>query len=269
MPENPEQDPVSQNRLIEPSDIRNNTKGVRYKIALGLHERFPELTANQLTAVGTFMVSGASLIAAARSNESSFAERMGCVGIYTAGSLVDAIDGELARIRIANGYTDSEMGAEFDFTNDRFQETVVYICQMFTSLKREDIFGAAGAFSAAITSSEPSIQRAGCEALGVPVSENGNDNLSKAGTRLGRAILAGIPIALPQLTGVVGFFTSYANMHVALDRRSDLKEAADKIDVTPGQVKTAEFKIRSGRSIQVLATVGALAVRRVNIALAA
>lgn len=177
------------------SIFRRITDPLAKKAALGLTKIFPGITADKLTNFGFCGVAiGAGFTVIPKDVVAGFDLTFPAVGLMTGGTLLDAVDGAMARLL----GTASTEGALLDMITDRKQEMILALARIATASMRKDTFGVIAATAAGITNPIPSKYRAMAEELGYYVPESGARVSSFFGTRPIRALLGISATAYPE-----------------------------------------------------------------------
>lgn len=203
MPNVESQSSISETRN---SAIRERIAGPIDRIAGALHGKFPDLTANELTLMGTIGVAIGSAIAAGRNpdDHKEYSKHTAIsLGITIASVATDALDGALARkIAAEDPQKTNHNGHIVDAISDRAQELILSLSRAISAGKRRDPLGEFAALSAGVTSPLPSIIRAFSEKKGNAVPESGKGIIGLAGTRVGRAFLGIVATEFPEIKKV-------------------------------------------------------------------
>lgn len=189
--------------LTRNSKLRRKTAGARRRVAEFIHEHIPGLDANGLSLIGTGGVLFGATIATAMQEDIRKDPKKAALplGIITFFSLLDAVDGPLARL-LAEKYpdmADTSKGQLFDVLNDRGQELIMALLRAYAAYKRGDRLGMAAALATGATNPLPSEARAVAESLGFRVAEIRKDPLEVLGNRMGRGVVSTVSTAIPEV----------------------------------------------------------------------
>lgn len=233
------------------SIFRRITDPVAKKAALGLIKIFPGITADNLTKFGFCGVTiGAGLTIIPKELVDGFSLNLPAVGLMTGGTLLDAVDGAMARLL----GTASTEGALLDMMTDRKQETVLALARIFSAGIRKNTFGVIAATAAGITNPIPSKYRAMVEERGYYVPESGANVGSFFGTRSVRALLGISATAYPnpQIAGaelpiqpILDAITILGNTLTTFERMGILKQAKKgqlKVNLDPNARELGRLK---------------------------
>ncbi len=169
-------------------------------VATNLHKRFPNVTANQVTAAGILGVGLGSMLSV---GETSPMTKKVAVGVLGFSSALDGLDGALARvIKTEDPSRANPYGNLVDAAADRIQEATLGMSRMISSQKRADKSGEVLALVSVISNGAPSLMRAIAESRGIAVSESGGNPLGFLGTRTGRTITGILSTVYPEVKGV-------------------------------------------------------------------
>jgi len=211
------------------SQLRESTKDYFYKAAEIIHNKFPSVTANQLTifrAVAS-MASTEAMIKSEGRPEFKVASMLG----YTAFELADGVDGNLANIRAEEANEPTNLrGNLYDTISDKTVETYDCFRIASRSIENGDQIGATINILAGITSALPALFRAKAEAKNKVVKESG------LGTRPVRSTLIGLNIAFgnnKNVSRVLGASVLAMNLHTTRCRISALRNEESKHIVGP------------------------------------
>ncbi|OGD87242.1 hypothetical protein A3H83_00010 [Candidatus Roizmanbacteria bacterium RIFCSPLOWO2_02_FULL_39_8] len=201
------------------SKLRELTASPIQLITQRLHEAFPSLEPNHITAAGIVGTAIGSLIAL-DGNQKAASLPVLCI---SAG--LDAFDGALARRIEAEspGSVDFKKGAVYDSISDRTQELVMALSRAVSANKKGSTLGKALALLNAVSNSLPSTAKAFAETKGVVVPENGRGPKGVIGTRVGRAVLGIASTVFPEVKSVptqiiADAIVTSANIATAIER---------------------------------------------------
>lgn len=217
-----EQTRVTDEQLVRDSVIRSRAKNTINSIVVALHEQFPYITPDHITALGALGVAIAALWTSLRTQKSTV-ETTAQIGLYGASSSLDALDGGLARlIKLSGQQHDSRRGQLVDVGADRLQELFLALSRLSQAIKRNDQLGALLALGATVTNTLPSLYRAKAEEQGIAPGE-GKNIVEITGSRLGRAVLA-VSTFIPEIGHVntqnlADLTTLSANLYLSYKRR--------------------------------------------------
>lgn len=166
------------------STARRATASPIDKLVTAIDEKLPFITPDHLTEAGKALVLGAAALAIKRPDKPALPTTM-----YTVGSLLDTLDGALARKKGANedGSTTVE-GMLKDVRSDKIQEIITFGALSMIARRRGNHVAADNYAVAAASAVLPALSRAHAESNGFIVAEGG------IGTRVGRGILGGAGI---------------------------------------------------------------------------
>lgn len=225
-----ESSPKAQNSIF-----RGLTEPVAERVALTLTKIFPGITADNLTKFGFCGVTiGAGLTIIPKELVSGFNLNLPAVGLMTGGTLLDAVDGAMARLL----GTASAEGALLDMMTDRKQEAVLALARIVAASMRKDSLGVIAATAAGITNPIPSKYRAMAEERGYYVPESGANFGSIFGTRPIRALLGVSATAYPEvrmlglehptMQPILDSVSIIGNLLTVLERAKILNQARSK-----------------------------------------
>lgn len=176
------------------SVLRKITSMPAEKIAEFLYNLFPNITPNEITAMGTtglmFLVLYVALLEKESRINSSTSRKL--IIILLGLTATDALDGSLARYLQSLGikYKGEEFGPEFDSLSDRIQEAFMSWLAIYRAAHQDDKLWLATATLSALSNPMSSLFRANAEMNGVIVPESGGDILGFWGTRAGRLFIS-------------------------------------------------------------------------------
>lgn len=173
----PEEDVTTRN-----SAARRAASSPIDKLVTVIDEKMPFITPDHLTEAGKALVLGAAVLAVKRPDKPALPTAM-----YTIGSLLDTLDGALARKKGANedGSTTVD-GMLKDVRSDKIQEIITFGALSMIARRRGNNVAADNYAAAAMSAVLPALSRAHAESNGFIVAEGG------IGTRVGRGILGGV-----------------------------------------------------------------------------
>lgn len=245
------------------SKLREKTARATASVAAVVDNKLPFVSPTLLNLLGPTMVGIGSSLAALRERADPFKEpgKTTLSGIFiVTGSLLDAIDGSLARRKDQKkpGSVDFNKGQIYDAIGDRTQEEMTALSRAASANKRGNVWGEKAALANAISGFFPSIARCIAEANGRSVAEMGESITGKLGTRVCRAAAGGLATIVPEFKGIP--------IQAVLDSLmvvSNLKTTADRLNVLKKEpIKPLPEEIRNqarGR-LKALTAVGALAL---------
>lgn len=186
--------------------LRAYTKELAHYTALLIHQLFPDLTPNQLSAMGFLEVIFGALLAEQGNINFSTSLQIGGFSLQTLGNIKDGLDGPLARIITAQspGKHDPFTGQLVDVTFDKAGEIATAWTRARTAYLKNNPAGEYAAFGVAITAALPALTRAHVESLGYAVPEIGRNLLEAMGTRTGRIILGMAATHVPYVFDYLG-----------------------------------------------------------------
>lgn len=202
------------------SDPRNSTArevsaGPVGFITSLIDEHAPGVTPTHLTRTGELMVEGASALLAAKPDKKILATTL-----FAAGSMVDFLDGSLARLKgIA-----STKGMIEDVQADLRQQIAATAALSITAMRRGNKVAAANYSIAAMTTALSALTRAQAESQGLIVAEGG------LGTRAGRGVLSGIGMALNDerdMSDVISSTLAVSTINTVYERQHVITHGAD------------------------------------------
>ncbi|MBP7740579.1 CDP-alcohol phosphatidyltransferase family protein [Candidatus Woesebacteria bacterium] len=160
-----------------------------------LDEKAPWLTPNMITVLGTTGILALSIYTASLEKKGKIDSKTS-IKLLTAFlvlSITDALDGGLARLKIAKGQAHNpESGQLIDTISDRMQEAFSEWLLMYRANENGDIAGMTAALATALTNPLSSLFRAWAEAEGVVVPESGKSLFDLFGTRVGKVIASSV-----------------------------------------------------------------------------
>lgn len=167
------------------STARRATASPVDKLVTAIDEKLPFITPDHLTEAGKALVLGAAVRAVKRPDKPALPTAM-----YTIGSLLDTLDGALARKKAgADGLDTTTEGMLKDVRSDKIQEIITFGALSMIARKRGNNVAADNYAAAAASAVLPALARAHAESSGFIVAEGG------IGTRVGRGILGGVGMA--------------------------------------------------------------------------
>ncbi len=230
------------------SGLRKTTSRPLHKLMTIVDEKLPEITPNMLTYAGTGLVALGciSLGAAATEQLQQYQTLLNTVGFANIGlgSVLDGVDGTLARIKAARGEHDTVRGQIIDAVEDRKIDTFLAMLRTWLAYQNGSEFAQVAALTAWVTNYSPSYYRAWAEAQGAQVHEG--KGLKFLGSRGGRMVLnlvgivAGIA-GLPDLQGATDTVSTGFNLITARARQKQGVEAQK--DFPDGVPDSLEYKV--------------------------
>jgi hypothetical protein len=224
--------------------LRKAASGLTGGVTRWIDSKFPGITPNHLTILGTTTALGGAALAA-------FCEHRLIGGaLFLTGAAMDGFDGSLARIKDSRGARSDEQkeaGVVFDVMNDRCQEIGASILRMVRDFISGSYFGAAAESLNLITNVQPSVNRARAELAGIVVQETGNNPLEFAGSRPGRVLLGTAALVRPDISPYLMATVALGSYLNARSRRKALKDN-DNIIATnndPDEVDIISRKLKS------------------------
>lgn len=199
-----------------------------------LAEHFPNLSPNTVTILGTAMLGVLSGLTAEleKRQQLTTTKAAGLLIGYGLSNATDALDGGLARHKIANGKLhNSENGQLVDAVADRIQEAITVWIAMYRAYLNGDKPWLLLASLQAITNPLSSFLRAYAEKHGITVPESGKSPLDVFGTRLGRAFggslayIPHIPIGPTSVQAIHNGLGAAANIKVGAQRLEAVRTA--------------------------------------------
>jgi phosphatidylglycerophosphate synthase len=246
------------------SKIRELAKQPLNKISEFLHNSFPWLTPNEVTALGTAGLGALILYTSHLESEQKidFETSIKLISAYAALSATDAVDGSLARYKAEHGDLshDSSTGQLVDSISDRLQEAFLSWLAMYRAAQQDDKLWLITATLTAITNPLSSLVRAWAESKGIAVPESGKGVFELLGTRLGRAttsstrLLPPIEIGSTSAQAIIDGLTAAATTKTTISRlqainkgeKSEDPSALDKKTITEAKRR---FELLAGLSI--------------------
>lgn len=204
-----------------------------------LDEKLPWLTPNMITVLGTSGILALSIYTASleKRNKIDSKTSIKLLTAFLAISITDALDGGLARLKIAKGQThNSESGQLIDALSDRLQEAFSEWLLMYRANENGDIAGMTAALVTALTNPLSSFFRAWAEAEGVVVPESGKSLFDLFGTRVGKVIASSVKFMPFKKVGGVSIQTGIdmmvaaATIKVAIGRLTAVLHANNEKD---------------------------------------
>ena len=199
-----------------------------------IDENLPFVEPDHLTIVGTLLV----LDAARRAIKDPDHPLMAVIE-FTIGSLIDILDGALARKKLERTGKDSGIrGVLIDTLLDRVQEVTSLLALWYIAEERDDRVAANNFLAGAMTATLPSVMRAKAETKGVLVAE------TSLGGRVPKAIETGAAYLFnkqEKMLALLGATILTNNLNTAADRREAIKKGS-KSDHFRGRDDTEESK---------------------------
>lgn len=178
-------EPSEENVTARNSSARRATASPIDKLVTAIDEKAPFITPDHITEIGRWLVIGAAVRAVRKPDKPVLATTM-----YTVGSLLDTLDGSLARKKSSNnGQTTTVEGMLKDVRSDKVQEIITFGALSMIARRRGNHVAADNYAAAAMSAVLPALLRAHAESSGYIVAEGG------IGTRVGRGILGGVGMA--------------------------------------------------------------------------
>jgi hypothetical protein len=181
-----------------------------------IHENWPNISPNIITAAGALSVMGVGYLAAKRPKLAP-----ALVLPFTAFNLTDLFDGKLERHKaFLEGREPNPNGHIVDATWDKLKEFATELSLASRAKQRGDKAAAGIHLAAGVTSSWPALTKANAEAHGIVVDEGG------LGTTPVRATLAGVDMVFGEKPGVsrtVGLVSLLGNVATSYKRVHALK----------------------------------------------
>lgn len=197
------------------SAARKISAGPRDRISVLIDQKAPGVTPSHLTKWGKRLVEAGSALAIARPNRPAVATTL-----YTVGSLLDTLDGSLARQKGEDGAE----GMVEDVQADLEQQIVALAALSVIARRRGNKVAAANFAAATMTMPLSALSRAQAESQGFIVAEGG------IGTRVGRAILGGIGMGFNKhrdVSDIVSATLVSSTANTVNERRSVIKHGTD------------------------------------------
>lgn len=187
---------------------------------------YPDITPNQITCIGTLMVTtGAYLsLEAARKDSNELRAISGC--LLLAGAELDAQDGYRAT-QIEKESPERHnpiIGQLVDVGADRAEETIQAIFEAIAAFERCDRIGEYLTYLKIVSNCTPSLIRSVAELCGIILPEDGKDCVGFFGSRAGRIFLQFTERELPQNPEynlprhILAIFSIGANVKTSIDR---------------------------------------------------
>lgn len=213
------------------SSLRKITDRLVHQTALMLHQVLPDVTPNQITALGVVEVLAGVYLAEEANLHPSTKDKTLALLLETTGYICDALDGALARIIMSESPEkhDGLWGQLADVSADRTQEIGAALLRARTAYLKGSSIGEFAALSAAMTTTLPSLARAYVESQGYNVPEMGMSIFQAAGTRTGRIVLNTVASHLREVKGIplqpaIDTFATAANLNNTITRLNILKD---------------------------------------------
>lgn len=176
-----------------------------------IDRKFPQVTPDHITMLGEQLVKSSVILAALRPEKAALPTTL-----YTVGSVLDALDGSLARKKGQdNGGTTVE-GMLKDVKADKRQEITTFLALSVIARRRGNDVAANNYAIATATTALSALFRAEAEASGQIVAEGG------IGTRVGRGVLGGIGLGLNghrDLSDIISAVVATGNVNTVMERR--------------------------------------------------
>jgi phosphatidylglycerophosphate synthase len=177
------------------SSLRGLVDGALAKMVDPLVEKFPKITPNQITLLGTTITAIAlelELVAAAFPQKEQVRINRLALILYPLGQSLDKLDGVVARSKANQGFAhDANNGELVDTLADRLTELLVSMHHARSADRRDDVMGMAAGLLSAATNNFSSLTRADAARRGKEVPETGSNPLQFFGTRVGRSFTGG------------------------------------------------------------------------------
>jgi phosphatidylglycerophosphate synthase len=218
-------------------------------LVTGINEKLPRVTPDHLTLAGVVLVLAGDIMVVKDPDRPVVP-----TAIYTLGSLLDALDGSLARKKgELNGGTTKE-GMLLDLVSDRVQEVITFGALSLIARRRGNRVAADNYALAAMTSALPALIKAHAETKGLVVREGG------IGTRVGRGILGGAGLAFNGRRDTTDILsaTVASNNIVTARSRSEVVSKRAEAAYYRGQNDDEKFMEAAGVKRKVLLGVSAL-----------
>lgn len=195
------------------SEMRSWSAEYTEGVASFLTEKFPKLKANHISWLGFIGTLGGSAV-------NTYSDNNVLAGIaQVAGSLVDALDGPVARQ--GRG---SENGFLHDVSADKLSEASIFWGHAKSAKTR---FGRTAALLALSTCVVPALVRSSAEASGYITEEDGGSKLSLLGTRAGRCALGVLGTASLEFQPITDGISAASNLYAAFSRINTMKKNDD------------------------------------------
>lgn len=192
------------------SEMRSWSAKYTEGMARFLTEKFPKLKANHISWLGFIGTLGGSAV-------NAYSDNNVLAGMtQVAGSLVDALDGPVARQ--GRG---SENGFLHDVSADKLSEASIFWGHAKSAKTR---FGRTAALLALSTCVVPALVRSSAEASGYITEEDGGSKLSLLGTRAGRCALGVLGTASLEVQPITDSASAVSNLYAAFSRIKTMKK---------------------------------------------
>lgn len=216
------------------SDARKIASGPMSILAEKIDRNFPKIQPDHLTLLGLGMVVGANIAILKNPNKTLVPTT-----VYTIGSLIDGLDGSLARLKAKeSNQKTSTRGMLFDLWADKLQEVLTMSTLSHTARKRQNNVSADNYKIAAISTPLSALTRAYAESLGYVVSEGG------MGTRVTRGILGGVGMALNKhqdVSDIISVSIASGNV-ITSSQRLSVGLLGEKSEHVRGKNTSEDFK---------------------------
>ncbi len=222
-----------------------------------LAERFPWLTPNEVTLLGTAGLGALCVYTTKLEKEGRLtgATALKVIAGYLVLSATDALDGSLARYKKEHGDTlhDSSVGQLVDSLSDRVQEAFGSWLAMYLAAQRGDKLWLVTATLTALTNPLSSLVRAWAEAKGMVVQESGSSPLEFLGTRAGRfatattRMMPEFPVGDTSVQGLVDGITAIATTKTTVARLQDVSHSFPDGEIKENAKR--RFKLLAGLAL--------------------
>lgn len=234
------------------SNIRRKTAHLTTRLAEAADEYIPGITPTHVNILGALFVIGGSVAAIKGKQRLAFT-------LSTVGSLMDALDGPLARTKAKKdpNSVDFKKGQIYDALSDRTQELSGALGRAVRAHQKGDWLGETLAFATAVTSSWTSIARSYAEIQGKRVPESGKGLLGKVGTRVGKAVASIAATSVPEIKGMpvqppIDALITVSNFKTTINRLEAIRN--NEVTLSPETREEAKDRLKALGVFGILAT---------------
>ena len=227
-----------------------------------LHERFPNVEADHLSALGAGLVALGTVAAISSSKHPDRAKLS--FGLNAAGAITDTFNGALARVCYGDDPERLVRGNKVDSTSDFIKDALMGAAKIAATSSSGGRGRRLLAEAATITTPLASFSRAYMEKRGYTIDEHGNNHFEFLGTRAGRTALHTISSSNLRFRGMPLQPSLDALITVAnLTRIAKNLGASSKEEKNPYARQKAKFRTRFHGTTALITVAGIIAARRV------
>ncbi|MEK7600110.1 MAG: CDP-alcohol phosphatidyltransferase family protein [Patescibacteria group bacterium] len=183
-----------------------------------IDHKLPQVTPDHITMLGEQLVKSSVIIAALKPENSALP-----TALYSFGSMLDALDGSLARKKGQDSGGTTVEGMLKDVKADKRQEITTFLALSIIARRRGNNVAANNYAIATATTALSALFRAEAETSGQIVAEGG------IGTRVGRGVLGGVGLGLNRhqdASDIISAAVATGNVNTVIERRHVAKNGS-------------------------------------------